>query len=104
MSDLAAEKAKASGDAENADAPTLATRSLTLRPADAVRNPAELARQLTLMEQRLFRAISRRCILFYVMHPKQRDQPLAQPVRTFITHFNKVACRAPDIPGGPLGR
>jgi len=29
-------------------------------------------------------------MLFYVLNPKKRDHALAQPVRAFITHFNKV--------------
>jgi len=88
-----AEQTEHADDAEAdtlADVSALVSLKRTLQPTEAVRSPLEFARQLTLLEQRMFRAVSRRSMLFYVLNPKKRDHALAQPVRAFITHFNKV--------------
>jgi hypothetical protein len=95
LEELAAERGDGGGEPGAAvvvDASRLLSRTATFKPSDAARQPVELARQLTLYQSRLFRAVSRRALLGYVLRLIDRDDPAAAPIRTFITYLNKV-CR-----------
>jgi len=63
----------------------------TLLPSELFAYPTEFARQLTLIEQGLYRAITRRAIFAYLFRQKGKDSGLSASVKAFIAHFNQVS-------------